>query len=344
MKSKTMRALGVAVAAMMAVCGFSGMAMAEEVPDASGDPEVTLVFAEVNPIDTTIIGQFDAKFAEEVERLSGGSIKIDMQASGVLGAEGDFLEDMTSGFGSIDMARISVSTLTTYNTPKAKLLALPYAFQSHDHFWNFANSEAAQECLAEAEELGIGVRGICYGEEGFRHMFFNKEVTDLAGFQGLKIRVSTDPTMVAMINAFGANATVVAYGELYSGLDNGVVDGAENPLNNYLSNSFWQVAPWLVMTGHQLGVSELIITDNAWNSLTEAQQECIKAAALIAQDYDHEIVEEGEAASLEELKANGVTVTEVEDKTPWTDAVADLIAQETADYADLWQAIQDCNK
>ena len=112
MKKRTRFALGLAMAAML-TCGFSAAAMAEDVPDASGDPEVKLVFAEVNPIDTTIIGQFDAKFAEEVERLSGGSIKIDMQASGVLGAEGDFLEDMTSGFGSIDMARISVSTLTT---------------------------------------------------------------------------------------------------------------------------------------------------------------------------------------------------------------------------------------
>ena len=332
-------------AAMVGTMAFTAAAAETEMelPDASGDPEVTLVFAEVNPLDT-IIGQFDAKFAEEVEKLSGGSVKIDMQASGVLGAEGDFLEDMTSGFGSIDMARISVSTLTTYNTPKAALLALPFAFQSHEHFWNFANSDAAQECLAEAEELQLGVRGICYGEEGFRHMFFNKEVTDLEGFQGLKIRVSTDPTMVAMINAFGANATVVAYGELYQSLDSGVVDGAENPLNNYKLNSFYQVAPWLVMTGHQLGVSELIITDKAWDSMTEAQHECIKAAAMIAQDYDHQIVEEGEAASLEELKELGVHITEVEDKTPWTDAVADLIAENTADYAELWQAIQDCNQ
>ena len=312
-------------AAMIGSMAFTAVAAETELdlPDASGDPEVTLVFAEVNPLDT-IIGQFDSKFAEEVEKLSGGSIKIDMQASGVLGAEGDFLEDMTSGFGSIDM------------------VALPFAFQNHTHFWNFANSDAAQECLAEAEELQLGVRGICYGEEGFRHMFFNKEVTDLAGFQDLKIRVSTDPTMVAMINAFGANATVVAYGELYQSLDSGVVDGAENPLNNYKLNSFYQVAPWLVMTGHQLGVSELIITDPAWDKLTDAQRECIFAAAKIAQDFDHQIVEEGEAASLEELKELGVTITEVDDKTPWTDAVADLIAEKTADNAELWQAIQDC--
>ena len=115
-------------AAMIGSMAFTAVAAETELdlPDASGDPEVTLVFAEVNPLDT-IIGQFDSKFAEEVEKLSGGSIKIDMQASGVLGAEGDFLEDMTSGFGSIDMARISVSTLTTYNTPKAALLALPFA-------------------------------------------------------------------------------------------------------------------------------------------------------------------------------------------------------------------------
>jgi tripartite ATP-independent transporter DctP family solute receptor len=319
--------------------GFT--AMADELPDASGDPEVTLVFAEVNPLDT-IIGQFDSRFAEELEKLSGGSVKIDMQSSGVLGAEGDVLDNITGGIGTIDMARISVSTLTGYGAPKAVLLSLPFAFESHEHFWNFANSDAAQECLDEAEENGLGLRGICYAEEGFRHMFFNKEVTGIDDLKGLKIRVSTDPTMVAMINAFGASATVVSYNELYSSLQTGVVDGAENPLNNYKLNAFDEVAKWLVLDGHQLGVSELIIADSAWDKLTDAQKACIFEAAKIAQDFDHEIVEEGEASTLETLKEEGIVITEVEDKTPWTDAVKDVIADATADYTELWDAIQAC--
>ena len=104
------------------------------VPDASGDPQVTLVYAEVNPLDT-IVGKVATKFKESVEELSGGSVQIDIQASGVLGAEGDVLDNMVGGVGTIDMARLSVASLTGYGVPKATLLAVPYEFVSREHFW-----------------------------------------------------------------------------------------------------------------------------------------------------------------------------------------------------------------
>jgi len=188
---------------------------------AANDPKVTLVYAEVNPLDT-IVGQVASRFKERVEELSGGSIEIDIQASGVLGAEGDVLDNMVGGVGTIDMARLSVSTMTAYGVKKSTLLALPYEFVSRDHFWNFAESEVAQEFLDEPEEIGLGLKGLFFGEEGFRHIFTRSEIGGLDDLKGLKIRVSTDPTMVAMIEALGASATVVSYNELYSSLQTGV--------------------------------------------------------------------------------------------------------------------------
>ena len=135
-----------------------------EVPDASGDPEVTLVYAEVNPLDT-IVGQTDTAFKEKVEELSGGSIKVDLQASGVLGAEADVLDAMLGHSGTVDMARLSASSLTNYGATKAGLLALPYVFSSREHFWKFAKSDVAQEFLSETEDLGLGIKGLTYGEE-----------------------------------------------------------------------------------------------------------------------------------------------------------------------------------
>jgi tripartite ATP-independent transporter DctP family solute receptor len=336
--------LTAAMVGAMSLTAFAGETEMEvAVPDASGDPAVTLVFAEVNPLDT-IIGQFDAKFAEEVEALSGGSIKIDMQDSGVLGGEPDFLDNMTGGIGTIDMCRTSVSTLTGYGTPKAVLLSLPFAFLSHDHFWNFVDSDVAQECLDEVSETGLGIKGICYAEEGFRNMFFNKEVNGIDDLKNLKIRVNSDPTMTGLISSFGANPTVVSYNELYSSLQTGVVDGAENPLNNYQANSFNEVAPYVLLTGHQLGISELVITEQSWEKLTEAQQACIYAAAEIAQEYDKKIVEEAEETAKKELEEKGVTFVEIDDKTPYTDAVADMIADSTKGFEDQWAAIQACNE
>ena len=128
---------------------------------ASEDPQVTLVYAEVNPLDT-IVGKTDQAFKDKVEELSGGSIKIDLQASGVLGAENDVLDTMLGGGGTIDMSRISAFALTTYGAAKSKLLSIPYTFAGREHYWNFVNSELAPEFLMEPNELGLGVRGLFY--------------------------------------------------------------------------------------------------------------------------------------------------------------------------------------
>lgn len=314
-----------------------------DVPDASGDPEVTLVYAEVNPLDT-IVGQTDTAFKEKVEELSGGSIKIDLQASGVLGAEADVLDAMLGHSGTVDMARLSASSLTNYGATKAGLLALPYVFSSREHFWNFAKSDVAQEFLSETEDLGLGIKGLTYGEEGFRHFFTVNPVNGLEDLKGLKLRVSSDPVMVGTVESFGANATVVAFTELYSALQTGVVDGAEQPIANYKSNAFPEVAPNLILDGHQLGLIEIVITNDAWDQLTEAQQACITAAADYAADFNANLSASKEAEVLDELKADGVNVVEVEDKTPWQEAVKDVVANAIKGNEDLYQKILDCDK
>ena len=314
-----------------------------DVPDASGDPEVTLVYAEVNPLDT-IVGQTDTAFKEKVEELSGGSIKVDLQASGVLGAEADVLDAMLGHSGTVDMARLSASSLTNYGATKASLLALPYVFSSREHFWNFAKSDVAQEFLSETEDLGLGIKGLTYGEEGFRHFFTVKPVNTMEDLKGMKLRVSSDPVMVGTVESFGANATVVAFTELYSALQTGVVDGAEQPIANYKSNAFPEVAPNLILDGHQLGLIEIVITNDAWDKLTEAQQACVTAAADYAADFNANLSASKEAEVLDELKADGVNVVEVEDKTPWQDAVKDVVANAIKGNEDLYQKIIDCDK
>ena len=329
------------VLTVLMICVAFGGAMAEA-PDASGDPAVTLVYAEVNPLETTVVGQVAMHFAERVHELSGGTVTIDVQGAGVLGSEGDFCDDMIGGIGTIDMARLSVSTLTGYGEngiPKSKLLCLPFTFASRDHFWNFAGSDLAQQFMDELMEQGLGLHGLFLGEEGFRHIFCNKPVSSLDDLQGKKIRVSTDPTMVGMIKAFGAEPTVIAYSELYTSLQSGVVDGAENPVGNYKANSFYEVAPYMLLDGHQLGVIELVITDMAWNKLTEAQQECLKIAARECQAYNKELSEKVEEDTLAEL-GDQITVVEV-NKDEWIAKCQDVIAEATAECADLYQQIQE---
>ena len=348
-------AAGVSAAALaLTACGGSGnstaastassaaasTAPAGDAAAAASDPKVTLVYAEVNPLDT-IVGQTGSHFKEKVEELSGGSVVVDVQASGVLGSENDVLDAILGGSTSIDISRISAFALTSYGCNKSKLLSIPFTFENRAHFWNFANSELAPEFLNEPQELGLPVRGIFYGEEGFRHFFTVKPVSGIADFKGLKLRVSNDPVMNGMVEGLGANPTVVSFGELYSALQTGVVDGAEQPIANYKSNAFPEVANNLILDGHTLGAVQAVITDNAWNKLTENQQAAVMEAAADTQAFNADLSETAENKVLDELKSSGCNVIDVPDKAPWQEACAKVISENTSDQAKLYQQLLD---
>ncbi len=348
-------AAGVSAAALaLTACGGSGnstaastansaaasTAPAGDAAAAASDPKVTLVYAEVNPLDT-IVGQTGSHFKEKVEELTGGSVVVDVQASGVLGSENDVLDAILGGSTSIDISRISAFALTSYGCNKSKLLSIPFTFENRAHFWNFANSELAPEFLNEPQELGLPVRGIFYGEEGFRHFFTVKPVSGIADFKGLKLRVSNDPVMNGMVEGLGANPTVVSFGELYSALQTGVVDGAEQPIANYKSNAFPEVANNLILDGHTLGAVQAVITDNAWNKLTENQQAAVMEAAADTQAFNADLSETAENKVLDELKSSGCNVVDVPDKTPWQEACAKVISENTSDQAELYQKLLD---
>ena len=307
---------------------------------AANDPKVTLVYAEVNPLDT-IVGQTGSHFKEKVEELSGGSVVVDVQASGVLGSENDVLDAILGGSTSIDISRISAFALTSYGCNKSKLLSIPFTFNNRAHFWNFANSDLAPEFLNEPQELGLPVRGLFYGEEGFRHFFTVKPVATIADLKGMKLRVSNDPVMNGMVEGLGANPTVVAFGELYSALQTGVVDGAEQPIANYKSNAFPEVANNLILDGHTLGAVQAVITDNAWGKLTANQQAAVMAAAADTQKFNADLSETAENKVLEELRSSGCNVVDVDDKTPWQEACAKVIKDNTSDQAELYQKLLD---
>ncbi len=307
---------------------------------AANDPKVTLVYAEVNPLDT-IVGQTGSHFKEKVEELSGGSVVVDVQASGVLGSENDVLDAILGGSTSIDISRISAFALTSYGCNKSKLLSIPFTFNNRAHFWNFANSDLAPEFLNEPQELGLPVRGLFYGEEGFRHFFTVKPVAAIGDLKGMKLRVSNDPVMNGMVEGLGANPTVVSFGELYSALQTGVVDGAEQPIANYKSNAFPEVANNLILDGHTLGAVQAVITDNAWGKLTANQQAAVMAAAADTQKFNADLSETAENKVLEELRSSGCNVVDVDDKTPWQEACAKVIKDNTSDQAELYQKLLD---
>ena len=324
-----MKKLVAIVLSLVMLFGFSA---------ALADEPVVLTYAEVNPLDT-IVGQTGSFFKQKVEELTGGSVIIDIQAGGVLGTEAQILDGIFMGGDTVDISRISAFALTSYGCGKATLLSIPYTFVSREHFWNFANSDLAKEFLDEPQQIGLPLRGICYGEEGFRHFFMKNEVTSIEGLKGLKIRVSEDPVMTGMVSGLGANPATVSFTELYSALQTGVVDAAEQPIANYRSNAFPEVAPYLMLDGHTLGAIQIVITDNGWNKLTAEQQAAIYEAGRLTQEFNASLSAGEEEKVLELLKSEGVTVIEVEDKAPWVAACQDVINANTSAYADLYQQL-----
>ncbi|MDR1578999.1 MAG: TRAP transporter substrate-binding protein [Synergistaceae bacterium] len=306
----------------------------------AAEPGVKLVYAEVNPAGS-LMGQTAQAFKEKVEELSNGSVVIDIQFSGVLGAENDVLDTMIGGGGTVDMSRIATYSLNSYGSKSLSLLSIPYTFTGREHFWKVANSDLGAKLLNESSELGLGVKGLFYAEEGFRHFFFNSKVESIADLAGKKIRVSNDPIMTGMVNGLKASPTVVSFNELYSSLSSKVVDGAEQPIVNYQSNSFYEVAPYMILDGHTLGCAEVLITESAWGKLTDAQKAVIVEAGKYASEFNASLSAKIENDCKAELQAAGVTFTEVNDLKAWQDACAEIISQFSKGMEEDYKAILD---
>lgn len=278
---------------------------------ATEESGITLVYAEMNPEDT-VIGQLAAAFKEKVEELSSGQITIEVHYAGELGSENTVLDSMLAEEDTVQIARISAFALNRFGAEKSVLLSLPYTFESHEHFWNFAKSDLAQELLNDsADELPV--RGLFYGEEGFRHFFTVDEIKSYQDLEGKKIRVSDDPIMNGMVESLGGTPALVDFPELYDALGNGKVDAAEQPIPNYMTNGFSEAAPYLLLDGHTLGIIEIIISDSAWDKLSEEQQSIIMEAAEYAQTVDQYVAQEAENRALDLLKSDGVTIIEVDE-------------------------------
>mgnify|MGYP002624392386 CR=1 FL=1 len=300
---------------------------------------VTLTYAEVNPVEGTVVGDVALAFKDKLEELSGGEVLVDIQANGVMGDEKTVLANILGGDTSVDVVRISAFALNQYGAQKSVFLTLPYVFTSEDHYWNFVESDLAKSMLAEAKEVGLPLTGLAYGEEGFRHFFFRDEVAGIEDLKGLKIRVSDDPIMTGMVSGLGAAATTVSFGELYSALQTGVVDAAEQPITNYLSNSFQEVAPCMLKDGHTLGTIELIVTDAALAKLTEEQQAMVQEAADYAMQVCKESVTVKQDEAQQKLIDMGCSVIEVEDKAPWQEATKAVLEANIAGMEDIYDQI-----
>ena len=289
------------------------------------EKEVTLVMAEVNPPET-IAGQMDQAFKQKVEELSGGKIKIDLQCSGILGDVDSVVSLMLKPHSTIQIHRMSAVNMASYGCLQSSLLGIPYTFGSKEAFWKFTKSKAAQEILDEPVEI-MGLKGLFYGEEGFRHFFSTTKITGVKDFEGLSARGTNDMAMQGLLAGLKTKSVPVNYADLYAKLQTGAISVAEQPIANYLANHFYQVAPYMILDGHTLGVMETVITMEAWNSLSEKQKNILLEAGKYASDFCRQLSAKEEDKVKAQLIKEGATITEVKDIRPWQAACANVVKE-----------------
>ncbi len=259
-------------------------------------------------------------FAERVRVHSGGQIRFDIFPNGQLGSEPQTLEQMQSG--SLDAAKVGAATLGSF-IPVSKIFSLPYLFRDSAHYWSVLDGLIGAELLEELATNGngrpSGFRGLTYYDAGSRSFYAQKPILHPSDLRGMKIRVMNDPVAIDTMKAMGASPTPISWGELYTALQQGVVDGAENNTPSFVSSRHFEVCKEFSMDHHSRIPDVLIISELTWATLNEEQRGWIKLAAEESSVFQRAAWAAGVEEALVEMKANGVTVHEV-DLEPFIEA------------------------
>ncbi len=323
------------------------MAAAVAVPvHAETTPEYTFTYAELNG-DDNINAKVGYKFAELVNELSEGRIKIDVFTASQLGDEITCLNALQMGGGTVDFYRGNTNSLGDYGIRKMNLFGLPYIFTSRDGMWKVLNdANLGQAFLNEGAEVGAGFVGITYTDEGARHTFTSMEITCLDDLKGKKIRVPETTLMMDTMAALGAEPTPISYSELYSSIQTGVVDGGENGYPGYDSNKFYEVAPYYLLDGHTFSPGVILMAEARWNELSEEDQAILREAGAQASAWNKEQIEAEEEALRKSLEEKGVTIIDVpaEDMAKAQEACKSVWAGYSEGLEEELQAIVDIQK
>ena len=300
-------------------------------------------YAELNP-DNHIMDQCGDKFAALVRDKSGGRIVIDVFPAGQLADEKGMYQTMQMGGGAIDIARGNTNSVADFGMNRLALFGMPFIFRDRPHLWAVLNSNIGREFLSEPQELGTGMVGLFYLDEGSRNFFTvkNIKVDSLESLNGLKLRVPTNDLLTDTAKALGVQSTPISFSELYSALQTGTVDGAEQPHPGYYSNKFYEVAPNYSLTGHTYSPSIVLMAEDAWNKLDADDQKLIMDAGRETEEWNRANIERLDNQLLVDIKAAGANVIEIPDKTPFINATKGVVkkyASGNEEYVDAIQAM-----
>lgn len=260
------------------------------------------------------------KFADLVAEKSGGSMEIQVYPSSQLGNQRDLVEGLT--LGTVDLTMTSTAVLGNFH-PQVAVFDLPFIFRDRDHTFK-ALDTVGMDIAKGLEPKGLKV--LAYFENGVRNMSNNvRPIRKPEDMQGLKIRVMEQPIYISMMKALGANPTPMAFGELFTALQKGVVDGQENPAAHIYTKRFFEVQKYISLTEHTYSAEPLVVSMITWNKLTPEQQSILQEAAKEACAWQRQLAIELESSYWDKIRESGKSeiITDV-DKEAFRKATASV--------------------
>jgi tripartite ATP-independent transporter DctP family solute receptor len=285
----------------------------------AAEPQIVLKLGETHPqgYPTELA---DEEFARLVGERSNGRIKVEVYPGSQLGEEKAVIEQVQ--LGAIAMTRVSTAPVAQFSK-QLGVFALPYVFESKAHMWAFLNGPDGKALLDSLQPSRFV--GLCYYDGGGRNFYTRTPVNKVEDLKGMKIRVMQSEWTGKMVEAFGANATPMAMGQIFSSLQTGVIDGAENNEPSYFNWNHFQVAKYYILDGHLRIPEILMMSKVVWDKLSKADQELIKQAAADSVKKQRQLWDAAESDALAKAKAGGAIVTEVKDVGPFQKAVKPVL-------------------
>lgn len=310
---KTTKLLALLLAVVMILgltaCGAKDPAPTGNAPVADEGETYTLKIAHVNSTSHPAHIALE-KFKETVETATNGKVVVDIYDSAVLGGELEEIQQVIDG----TLTSAMVYGMSNWQTmvPETAIEELPFMYPDAESARAAFDGEYG-DYVKENWIEPTGVKVLCFWESGFRHFTNNvRPIVEPADMAGIKFRSAQSEIRVKMFEALGATATIISFSELYTALQQGTVEGQENPLSIITANNFFEVQKYLSLSGHFYSTALFIVNPDFWASLPEEYQTIIQSAAEEGRDYDRQLSTEATDTMIQTCKDNGMEVNEID--------------------------------
>lgn len=295
----------------------------------------TLKIAEIHPAGYPTVVAME-NLGKKLDAATNGELNYRLFAGGVLGSEKEVIEQ--TQIGAVQLTRVSLGAVGPV-VPDVNVFNMPFIFRDHAHMRAVIDGDVGQEILDKITNSEFNMVGLAWMDGGTRNIYTKKPVRSLADLKGMKIRVMGNPLFIDTLNAMGANGIAMDTGEIFSALQTGVIDGAENNPPTMLEHNHYRNANYYSLTGHLIIPEPLMMSKATWEKLTPEQQVLVKKFAREAQMEERALWDAKSASSEAKLKEAGVEFIVV-DKKPFYDATAPVRAKYGAPYAALIKRIE----